>query len=278
MRIIKTRLIEETIYSLTLEAAFALEGDLIAAFQDAQQQEDTPIAKSVLESIITNQKIAKEERIPICQDTGIVVIFLEIGESIFIEGDLDAAIHNGIKRAYKDGYLRNSVADPITRVNTQDNTPAIIHTKRTQGDFLTIHVLPKGAGSENMSKLIMLPPTAGEEKIIEFILDSIQTAGGKPCPPIIVGVGIGGNFELSALLAKEALLRPINDIASEPHIAALEAKLLSKINALDIGPMGFGGKTTALAVKINTAPTHIASLPVAINLSCHAHRHKSKVI
>lgn len=278
MRTIPIEKITEATYELALDAAFILDTQIVNTFQEALDQEVNEQAKFVLENILKNQEIARNKIVPMCQDTGIVICFVEVGNEVFIPGDLNQAIQNGVRKAYKDGYLRKSVTDPITRENTQDNTPAIIHYKQVVGDTLTLHILPKGAGSENMSRQKMLTPQEGLQGIEDFILETVKIGGGKACPPLIVGVGIGGDFEKSALLAKEALLRPLDQVGSEPHIAALETKLLGQINALDIGPMGFGGKTTAIKVSILTAPTHIASLPIAVNLSCHAHRHKSKVI
>lgn len=278
MRTIPLDQITQVTYELALDAAFILDTEIVDTFQAALDTEDNEQAKFVLKNILKNQEIARSKIVPMCQDTGIVICFVEVGNEVYIPGDLNQAIQNGVRKAYKDGYLRKSVADPITRENTHDNTPAIIHYKQVVGDTLTIHILPKGAGSENMSRQKMLTPQEGLQGIEDFVLETVQIGGGKACPPLIVGVGIGGDFEKSALLAKEALLRPLNQAGSEPHIVALETKLLSQINALDIGPMGFGGKTTAIKVSILTAPTHIASLPIAVNLSCHAHRHKSKVI
>lgn len=214
-----------------------------------------------------------------CQDTGMVVVFLEIGSEVFFKGDLEAAINKGVKAAYEEGYLRKSVVNhPLERINTKDNTPAIIHTKIVSGEKVKISLAPKGAGSENVSFVKILTPAEGVEGIKKTVLDAIINAGGKPCPPIIVGIGIGGNLEKAALLAKEAILRDIDDEAKHPLDRQLEKELLYEINQTGIGPMGFGGTVTALAVKVNSYPCHIASLPVAVNIQCHAARHKSKVI
>lgn len=242
--------------------------------------EKSPLAKNVLEQILENDKIAEKEQVPMCQDTGMAVIFVEIGTEVYIPGDIYEAIQEGVRRGYTNGYLRKSmVKHPLDRINTKDNTPAIIHTKMIAGsDQVKIILAPKGGGSENMSLVKMLKPADGIEEVKKLVLELISNAGGNPCPPITVGVGIGGSFEKAALLAKEALLRDTNDRSSDPIAASLEEELLEKINKLGIGPLGLGGKTTALAVKVNVFPCHIACLPVAINLNCHAVRHQEVIL
>ncbi|MFA7436435.1 MAG: fumarate hydratase, partial [Bacilli bacterium] len=223
--------------------------------------------------------IARRNFVPMCQDTGIVVIFLEVGNQIVFDGDIYEAVNQGVREAYKDGFLRKSVVNhPIERINTKDNSPAIIHTKIVSGDKLKISVAPKGGGSENMSLVKMLIPADGKDGIKKLVLDTIFHSGGKPCPPLVVGIGIGGNLEKAAIIAKEAIFRPINDQAENKFDRELEAELLKEINELGVGPMGFGGTTTALAVKVNSHPCHIASLPVAVNIQCHAARHKEATI
>ncbi len=232
----------------------------------------------MLDQIIENAEIALKEDAPMCQDTGIAVFFVEIGRNAVIDGSLEDAINEGVRQGYKDGYLRKSVCHPLTRKNTGDNTPAVLHMNIVEGDRLKITIAPKGAGSENMSRLVMLKPSQGLPAIKDFVINVVKEAGGNPCPPIILGIGIGGNFEKSAILAKEALLREIGTPNPDKELDGLERELLEKINNLGIGPMGFGGRTTAVAVHIRTAPCHIASLPVAVNIQCHAARHKEVVI
>jgi len=241
----------------------------------AYESEENILAKSVLNKILLNQELAKSENIPLCQDTGLVVCFVEVGRDLHFDYDLTDAINEGVSIGYTEGYLRKSVVKhPLKRINTKDNTPAVIHYDFIPGRELKIHLAPKGGGSENMSSLKMLSPAAGREGIIDFVLQTIKEAGGKPCPPIIVGVGIGGNFEHVAYLAKKAIFRHIDDESQIEEDRLLEEELLEKINKLDVGPMGLGGMTTALAVKVESAPCHIASLPVAINLQCHSARKK----
>ena len=234
--------------------------------------------KEVIKRIIENDELARKKHLPICQDTGVVVCFLEVGYDVHFDGDIYQAINNAVSAAYTKGYLRKSVVrHPLDRVNTKNNAPAITHIKLVEGDKVKIHVAPKGGGSENMSLVKMLIPADGVEGIKKLVLDTVFNGGGKPCPPIIVGIGLGGNLEKSALLAKEALMREIDDSNSDPILRDLENELLEEINKLGVGPMGFGGRVTCLAVKINAYPCHIASLPVAINIQCHASRHKSFV-
>lgn len=279
MRIIEEKTIREAVEKMALDANFDIGKTFLDRLKEAMDNERSELGKTVIGQIIENDELAQKNRVPMCQDTGLVVVFLEIGYDVHIEGDLYVAINDGIKSAYRDGFLRKSiVSDPLERVNTKDNTPAIIHTKLVEGDRIHITLAPKGAGSENMSLVKMLMPSDGVEGIEKLVLDTVFQAGGKPCPPITVGIGIGGNLEKSALIAKEALLREIDDVHPDPRLQKLEEQWLDKINDLGVGPMGFGGTTTALAVKIATHPCHIASLPVAINIQCHAARHKSVVI
>ena len=243
------------------------------------EKEESPVAKDILSQIIENDKLAQENSVPMCQDTGLTVVFLEIGRDVHLNGDIYEAINIGVRNGYEKGYLRKSIVqDPFNRVNTKDNTPAIIHTKIVDGDKIKIVIAPKGGGSENMSTVKMMKPSDGVEGVKKFVLDFIDNAGGNPCPPIVVGIGIGGNLEKSALLAKEALLREINDINPIEFYKDLEEELLEKINKLGIGPMGLGGRTTCLSVKIKAHPCHIAQLPVAININCHAARHKEVIL
>ncbi|HPX71435.1 MAG TPA: fumarate hydratase [Acholeplasmataceae bacterium] len=273
MRKIDNKTISNAVSEALIKANKMLPDDVYKALNQALDKETSDLSKDVLGKIILNADIAKDEFIPMCQDTGMVVCFVEVGYDLKIEGDLYDAINKGVSNAYVKGYLRKSVADPISRVNTKDNTPAIIHTKLVPGDKLVLKLAPKGAGSENMSSVKMLTPAHGIEGIKKHVLEQVFQAGGKPCPPIIVGIGIGGNLEKSALLAKEALLRDLDDVNPDPVLNKLEETLLKEINELGVGPMGFGGKTTALAVKIAKYPTHIAALPIAVNIQCHAVRH-----
>ena len=273
MRKIDSKTISNAVSEALIKANKVLPDDVYKALNQALDKETSDLSKDVLGKIILNADIAKDEFIPMCQDTGMVVCFVEVGYDLKIEGDLYDAINKGVSNAYVKGYLRKSVADPISRVNTKDNTPAIIHTKLVPGDKLVLKLAPKGAGSENMSSVKMLTPAHGIEGIKKHVLEQVIHAGGKPCPPIIVGIGIGGNLEKSALLAKEALLRDLDDVNPDPVLNKLEETLLKEINELGVGPMGFGGKTTALAVKIAKYPTHIAALPIAVNIQCHAARH-----
>ena len=278
MKSIKTELITKEVARLCIEAATYIPTDVINKIMECEKNE-CGLAKNILDQIIENDTLASKENIPMCQDTGITIVFLEIGNQIFIDGDLYKAINEGVRIGYTEGYLRKSVVkSPLNRINTKDNTPAIIHTKFVVGDTLKITVCPKGAGSENMSKVKMLVPADGIKGIKKFVKDTILEAGGRACPPLVVGIGIGGNLEKSALLAKEALTRDIDDESPDEDVRILERELLKEINELNVGPMGLGGKTTALAVKINTYPCHIASLPVAVNIQCHASRHKVVIL
>ncbi len=278
LRIDRSTLVE-TIKSMVIETTKTLDKSVVDKLLFALDSETNSLAKNVLSKIIENQEIAKLENIPLCQDTGVVVCFIEIGRDLVFDYDLTEAINEGVHHGYIDGYLRKSIVKhPLNRDNTKDNTPAIIHYEFIPGNELKIHLAPKGGGSENMSALKMLSPSDGRDGIIQFVLETIKNAGGRPCPPIIVGIGIGGNFEHVAYLAKKAIFRHIDDKSSLEEDRLLEIELLEKINKLDVGPMGLGGDTTALAVKVNSAPCHIASLPVAINLQCHSARKKEVIL
>lgn len=276
MRSIDSKVIEDTVARLCIEANLRLPPDVINAIERAEKAEPWDGAKRILSLLGDNVRIASEKTLPVCQDTGMACVFVELGQDVHIEGDFEQAVNNGVRRGYGEGYLRKSVVcDPLCRVNTGDNTPALVTVKLTRGDKMRITVMPKGFGSENMSALKMLKPADGVEGVKSFVLDTVEKAGANPCPPIIVGVGIGGSFDKAACLAKHALLRPVNEPNPDEYYAALERELLDKINALGIGPQGFGGKTTALAVLIEAMPTHVAGLPVAVNISCHATRRAS---
>ncbi|BCR35268.1 fumarate hydratase [Mariniplasma anaerobium] len=279
MRKIEAQNITNLVKELALDANCNLGTSFMDLLREKIKLEKSNIGKNVLEQIVENDEIAKNEGAPMCQDTGLVVCFAEVGYDVHIIGDLYEAINQGVREAYDEGFFRKSVVDnPFTRKNTGDNTPAITHVKLVPGDQIKITLAPKGGGSENMSLVKMLTPAEGIEGIKKLVLHTIFYAGGKPCPPLIVGIGVGGNLEKSALLAKEAILREVDDINPDLYLRKLEEEILDDINKLGVGPMGFGGSTTALAVKINTYPCHIASLPVAINLQCHASRHKTGVI
>ncbi len=258
------------------EAACSLNTYTFNKLQSAYNDEDDKLSKAILDDIIKNSCLAKEEMIPMCQDTGIVIVFAKIGYDVHLNCDLYESINKAVGEAYTEYYLRKSVADPLSRINTQNNTPAIVHISMTEGDNLELTIALKGAGSENMSKLKMLNPTDGEEGIISFVKETVKEAGGRPCPPLFVGIGIGGDFEKAPLLAKEALMNEGN--SNDEKIKALELKIKDELNKLYVGPMGLGGKTTALDVFIKTAPCHIASLPVAVNIQCHANRHIKVVL
>jgi fumarate hydratase subunit alpha len=262
-----------------MEGNYFLGEDIVDAFKKGLAEEVSPTGQDVMKQLLENAKIAKEEQVPMCQDCGVAVVFLEVGQEVHINGGtIRDAITEGVIKGYGDGYLRKSMCDPLTRANTGNNAPPIIHTELVAGDALKITVAPKGGGSENMSTVAMLPPSAGLEGLKKVVIDKVRQAGPNPCPPIIVGVGVGGNFEYSALLAKKALLRELGDASPLPEMAALEKELLSDINKLGIGPAGLGGKVTALGVAIEYHPCHIASFPVAVNINCHAARHKSVVL
>ncbi|HDQ25969.1 MAG TPA: fumarate hydratase [bacterium] len=279
MRVITEKKISEAVESLVLSANHYLPYDALKALKEAAENEKSKKAKGILYKIVENHKLAKKGVYPLCQDTGIAVVFAEIGSGITIDGDIYAAINKGVETGYKKGGLRKSTANPVTRGNTGTNTPAIIHIALVKGSGLKLSLMAKGAGAENKSALKMLSPADGEEGIIEFVIDTVRKAGASACPPFVVGAGIGGNFETAPLLAKKALLRDIGDKNTrDKNAARLEKILLEKINSLNIGPLGFGGKTTALAVKVETHACHIASLPVAVNIQCHSARHKTITI
>lgn len=280
MRIVDVSVITDNIKEMCIEANHFLSKDMEEALFAAVNTEKSPLGCQILKQLQENMQIAGEDMIPICQDTGMAVIFMEIGQDVHFEGGaLEEAINEGVRRGYVDGYLRKSVvADPIYRENTKDNTPAIIHYEMVPGDKVKITVAPKGFGSENMSRVFMLKPADGIEGVKNAILTAVRDAGPNACPPMVVGVGVGGTFEKCALLAKKALTRPLDERSSIPYVRELEEEMLSKINASGIGPGGLGGSTTALAVNVNTYPTHIAGLPVAINICCHVNRHAVRVL
>jgi len=281
VREIQASAITQAVARLCQEANFDLSEDALSALEEAQQTEESPLGRQVLSQLIENARTAREERLPLCQDCGTVVVFLETGqETHIIGGDLYTAVEEGVRQGYTQGYLRKSiVSQPFsTRMNTKDNTPPIIHTEIVPGDQLKITVMPKGAGAENMSRLAMLKPGDGKEGVIDLVVKTVDEAGGNPCPPLIVGVGIGANVEKAMLLAKKALLRPVGKPNPDPEVAELEKEILARINSLGIGPLGFGGRTTALAVHAEAMPAHIASLPVVINLQCHNARHREAVL
>ena len=299
MREIQTEIIRDAVKALCIDINYRLPEDGRCAICEALETETSPTGREVLSQLVENMQIAEEEQIPICQDTGMAVVFLEVGQEVFLTGgDLEEAVQEGVRRGYEEGYLRKSVVgDPLLRKNTGDNTPAVIHTRIVPGDKVKVTVTAKGFGSENMSRIFMLKPAQGIDGVKEAVLQTVREAGPNACPPLVVGVGIGGTFEKAALLAKEALLRPIESGNEEsesadaakssnkqdeemcpPHIRTLEKELLEEINAQNIGPAGLGGNTTALAVHINTYATHIAGLPVAVNLCCHVNRHATRVV
>jgi fumarate hydratase subunit alpha len=266
---------------MCIDSNYYLGEDVLAALRLFRDSEPSPVGREVLDQILENAAVAREQQMPLCQDCGLTVIFMELGQDVHVVGgDLNAAITEGVRRGYQDGYLRKSVVErPFSaRVNTRDNTPAIIHTTIVPGENLRLIVAPKGGGSENMSQLAMLKPADGRDGILRFVVEAVRKAGANPCPPIIVGVGIGGTAEKVMWLAKHALLRPVGQRSAEPEVAALEAELLERINRIGIGPQGFGGLTTALAVHVETFPCHIASLPAAVNIQCHSARHVETVL
>ena len=268
----------DTVKELCIEANYYLSNDVKRALCNAKENETWPLAENILDQIILNSDIAKNENMPICQDTGMACIFIDIGQDVHIVGGLlDDAINEGVRRGYEEGFLRKSVVkDPINRINTKDNTPAIIYYNMVAGDKIKITVAPKGFGSENMSRIKMLKPSDGLQGVKDFIIETVKLAGPNPCPPIVIGVGIGGTFDKAAYLAKKALIRPLDKRNEDKFYSDLEEELLANINKLGIGPQGFGGKTTALGLNIETYPTHIAGLPVAVNINCHATRHKER--
>ena len=280
MRILQVSEITEAVRELCISANYTLSGDMHRALEEALEKEESPTGRSILRQLQENLQIARDDRIPICQDTGMAVLFVEVGQDVHLEGgSLEDAIQEGVRRGYTEGFLRKSVvADPLTRVNTGDNTPAVIHYSIVPGDRVKITAAPKGFGSENMSRIFMLKPAQGIEGVREAVLQAVEDAGPNACPPVVVGVGIGGTFEKAALMSKQALIRPVGSHAEDPQIRALEEELLAGVNRLGIGPGGLGGRVTALAVHINTYATHIAGLPVAVNICCHVNRHAVRVL
>ena len=279
-KLIQVEQIIEAVEKLCMDANYELGEDMLEKFQEALRTEKSPLGCEVFERLIENATIAREERVPMCQDTGMTVIFVEMGQEVLVTGgSLTDALNEGVRRGYTKGYLRKSmVKDPFERVNTGDNTPAIIHYELVPGDELKITVAPKGAGSENMGALKMCKPSEGLEGVIRFVVDTVERAGGNPCPPIIVGVGVGGTMEKATYLAKKSLLRKAGEPNPDERLAAIEKEILERVNQLGIGPQGFGGTNTALGVHLEVYPTHIASLPVAVNIQCHAARHKEIVL
>lgn len=280
MRTVHTDQITEAIKKMCIEANLVLSKDVESRLCGAKEKETSELGQKILSQLEENMKIAKDENIPICQDTGMAIVFLELGQEVYLEGSyLEDAVNEGVRKGYAEGYLRKSVVgDPLLRVNTTDNTPAILHTKIVPGDKIKITVAPKGFGSENMSRVYMLKPADGEEGVKAAVLETVRLAGPNACPPMVVGVGVGGSFELCTLLAKKALTRNLEERSPLPHIRAMEEELLQKINELGIGPGGLGGATTALGVNIETYATHIAGLPVAINICCHVNRHVTRIL
>jgi fumarate hydratase subunit alpha len=279
VREISSKKIIEVVRDLCIDANYNLGDDVLRAFDKAIEVEESAQGREVLRELKENARIAREEKAPICQDCGLAVVFIEIGQDVHItDGDVNEAINEGVRQGYKDGYLRNSACHPFTRKNTGDNTPAIIHMQIVPGNTIRIVFAPKGGGAENMSRVTMLTPAAGLEGMEDFVVKRIQESGSNPCPPTVIGVGVGGTFERSAILAKKAILRDIGNRNPDPELAAIEEELLTRINRLGIGPMGYGGTITSLDVFLEIEPCHIASLPVAVNIQCHAARHKEAII
>ena len=280
MKTIHANKIRDAIAEMCKRANFEMTGDMRAALQAGAEQETTRLAKNTLLRILQNADIAKERALPMCQDTGVIVVFADVGQEVQIEGGtLREAINAGVRKGYQEGYLRKSVTgDPIQRGNTGDNTPAVVHTELVTGDKLHLQLLAKGGGAENMSRFKMLTPAEGREGIIQFVVETAKLAGPNACPPIVVGVGLGGTFDYSPVLAKRALLRKVGERSRLPHVAELEEEILKQINASGIGPQGYGGKTTSLAVQIEVGACHVASLPVSVNVECHAHRHQETTL
>jgi fumarate hydratase subunit alpha len=279
MREINVKSITEKVRELCMEANTDLGEDVLKAFDRAMEKEESPLGLEILKELKENARIAKEERVAMCQDTGFAVIFVELGQDVhLVGGDLKEAIFEGVRQGYRDGYLRKSICHPFTRANTGDNTPAIIHTEIVPGDKVKVIVAPKGGGSENMSRVVMLTPSDGVGGIKRFVVQRVKESGSNPCPPTIVGVGIGGTLEQAALLAKKSLLRSLSSKNPNPELEKLESEILTEINKLGIGPQGLGGRTTSLAVHILMMPCHIASFPLAVNIQCHAQRHKEVII
>lgn len=273
MRTIQAAALTDAVAKLCIQANTHLPEDIVAALDTTRQGEPWPLAKETLGLLWENMELAEEKNLPVCQDTGMACVFVELGQDVHIEGNFEEAIHQGVRKGYGEGFLRKSiVGDPLRRVNTEDNTPAAITVRLVPGDGCKVTVAPKGFGSENMSRLGMLKPADGVEGVKKFVVETVKLAGSNPCPPIVLGIGIGGSFDKVAYLAKHALLRPIDQRNPDPFYAGLERELLREINALGIGPQGFGGQTTCLGLSIETAPTHVAGLPVAVNVSCHVTR------
>lgn len=279
MREIDAAMIAQTVCRLCVEANRALPADLEQKIRESVERESSALGKSVFCDLCANMDAARELSLPVCQDTGMAVVFAEIGQEVHISGDFEAAVNEGVRRGYVDGKMRCSITgDPLRRVNTGDNTPAVLHVRLVPGDIVRLTVAPKGFGSENMSRMKMFTPSVPREEIVGFVADTVRKAGGNPCPPIVLGVGIGGDFELCAFLAKKALCRPVSERNADPYYAALEQEMLNAVNATGVGPQGFGGEITALAVNIESYATHIAGLPVAVNVGCHVTRHKTAVV
>ncbi|HIZ78002.1 MAG TPA: fumarate hydratase [Firmicutes bacterium] len=278
MRTILAETIEKAVAKLSMDACYFLGEDVYCALKHSIEREKSPTGRDILGQLVQNAEIAREEEVAICQDCGLAVIFAEVGQDVHIEGDFEQAVNDGVIMGYEDGYLRKSTCTPFTRKNYGNNAPAILHVRLVPGDQIKLTLAPKGGGSENMSAMKMFAPAVGRKGVVDFVVGTVRAAGPNPCPPIVVGVGIGGNFEKAPLLAKQALLREIGSINEDETMAQLEQELLERINALGIGPGGLGGTTTALAVHVESAPCHIASLPVAVNLNCHAARHKTVVL
>lgn len=279
MKELSVKRIEDTVYALFISACCEIGEDVLSLLERNLQTEESPFGREVLRQLIENDHLAAQKKMPICQDTGMAVIFMDVGQDVHLTGgDVNEAIENGVRRAYRDGCFRASVLSPLTRVNTKDNTPAIVHTRIVPGEQVTLTAAPKGFGSENMSRLWMLTPSQGVEGVKNAIVETVRLAGGNPCPPVVVGVGIGGTAERAMLMAKHSLTRECGTPSDDPMLADMERELLERINKLGIGPQGLGGRTTALAVHIEQMPTHIAGLPVAVNMQCHAARHKTAVI
>ena len=280
MREIEAKTITESVKKLCIDACYYLNDEILNAFRECKEKEESPVAVDILSQLEENARISREGQFPLCQDTGFAVLFVELGSDVVIKGGtLPEAINEGVRQGYTEGYLRKSiVSDPLERKNTGDNTPAVIHLNIVPGEKLKIAILPKGGGSENMSEVRMLKPADGAKGVVDFVLERVSKAGPNPCPPIVVGVGIGGTFETAAFIAKKALLRPLGSRNPKPHLAAIEEELIERINQMGIGPQGFGGRSTALAVHVEAYPCHIASLPAAVNIECHSHRHKEVVL
>lgn len=279
MREVDVNLISDTVEEMCVEANYRLSEDIEGKIRERQKDEENPIAKDILSDMVKNLEIADEKNMPICQDTGMAVLFIEVGRDVHFSGNITEAVNEGVRRGYKNGYLRNSVVgDPLLRKNTGDNTPAVIYYDIVEGDKVNIKFAAKGFGSENMGRLGMLKPSDGIEGVKSFILETVKIAGPNPCPPVVVGVGIGGTMDKACQLAKKALMRDINTFNEKEHIRELEEEMLEKINELGIGPQGLGGETTALGINIETYPTHIAGLPIAVNINCHVARHIERTV